>query len=121
MKKTSFALAVLFLTATVSLQAQVLKPSDAESKVAFIARNMGMDVNGTFSGLKGTITINKTTPDKSNFDVTVEVATIKTGIDKRDAHLKTSDFLMQQNTRRSGCNPNGSFLNQATLTMRKLF
>ncbi|AHF15212.1 hypothetical protein NIASO_08650 [Niabella soli DSM 19437] len=50
-------------------------------------------MNGTFSGLKGTITINKTTPDKSNFDVTVEVATIKTGIDKRDAHLKTSDFF----------------------------
>ncbi|MBO9620140.1 MAG: YceI family protein [Niabella sp.] len=93
MKRTSFLLALLLLGTTVSLNAQVLKPVDAESKVAFVARNMGMDVNGAFSGLKGTITINKAAPDKSSFDVTVDVATIKTGIDKRDAHLKTADFF----------------------------
>lgn len=93
MKKPSFVLAVLLLAVAVSLNAQTLRPSDTESKVAFVARNMGMDVNGTFSGLKGVIAINRSAPEKSSFDVTVEVSTIKTGIDKRDAHLKTVDFF----------------------------
>ncbi|MGJ7033384.1 YceI family protein [Niabella hirudinis] len=73
--------------------AQSLKPVEAESKVAFVIRNMGMDVEGSFKGLKGSIVINPADWSKSSFDVTVDVSTISTGIEKRDNHLKQTDFF----------------------------
>ena len=92
MKKIIFAACILFFT-QMSLSAQVLKPEDADSKVAFVIKNMGLDVNGTLKGLKGTISLNPSDAGKSNFDVTVEVNTINTGIEKRDNHLKGPDFF----------------------------
>ncbi|ANH80373.1 hypothetical protein A8C56_04700 [Niabella ginsenosidivorans] len=92
MKKIILAFCALLFT-QINLSAQVLKPVDAESKVAFVIKNMGMDVNGTLKGLKGTIQIDPSNAGKSNFDVTVDVNTINTGIEKRDHHLKGSDFF----------------------------
>ncbi|SDC35141.1 YceI family protein [Niabella drilacis] len=88
---------VLLLAATLflkgALPAQSLKPVEADSKVAFVIRNMGMDVEGSLKGLKGTININPADWSKSAFDVTVDLNTISTGIQKRDNHLKQADFF----------------------------
>jgi len=76
-----------------ALPAQSLKPIEAESKIGFVIRNMGMDVEGSFKGLKGVIQINPADWSKSHFDVTVDVTTVNTGIQRRDNHLKQPDFF----------------------------
>lgn len=88
---------MLLLIATVVfnslLPAQSLKPVEAESKVGFVIKNMGVDVDGSFQGLKGLIHINAADWSKSSFDVTVDVNTINTNIQRRDNHLKQPDFF----------------------------
>ncbi|WP_018630029.1 YceI family protein [Niabella aurantiaca] len=87
---------LLFIAAIVlksTLQAQSYKPVEAESKVVFVIKNMGTDVEGSFKGLEGVIHINPADWSKSYFDVTVDVNTIDTKNSKRDNHLKRPDFF----------------------------
>ncbi|MBZ4187884.1 YceI family protein [Niabella beijingensis] len=86
-------LTALILVFTIPLTAQQLKPVDAESKIVFAIKNMGADVEGSLKGLKGVVQLNTADPGKSHFDVTVDVATISTGIQRRDNHLKQPDFF----------------------------
>lgn len=90
-KKAFGLLFVLF--AYLGLSAQTLQPSDAESKVAFVIKNMGINVDGSLKGLKGKIIFNPKNLKASLFDVTVDVATINTDNTRRDAHLKKPDFF----------------------------
>ncbi len=87
-----FFLAVCFLILSVAVSAQQTL-NDAESKVGFTIKNMGIDVNGTLKGLNGKIQFDPKNLNKSSFDVTVDVNTINTDNAKRDAHLKTDDFF----------------------------
>jgi len=73
--------------------AQSLTPSNADSKISFTIKNMGMDVNGTFSNLAGKMNFNPKNLKSSLFDVTVDVITVNTGVKKRDDHLQKSDFF----------------------------
>mgnify|MGYP001214861842 FL=1 len=75
------------------LFAQTHTASDADSKITFVIKNMGMDVNGSLKGLKGKINFDPQKLANSSFDMTVDVKTINTGIDKRDTHLKSADFF----------------------------
>lgn len=87
---------LLFVAAFIlksTLQAQSYKPVDADSKVTFVIKNMGVDVEGSFKGLKGVIHINPADWSKSSFDVTVDVNTIDTKNSKRNNHLKQPDFF----------------------------
>lgn len=72
---------------------QSLTPSDADSKIAFKIKNMGINVDGSFKGLKGAMKFNPKNLAGSLFDVTVDAATINTENTKRDKHLKTEDFF----------------------------
>jgi polyisoprenoid-binding protein YceI len=73
--------------------AQTLTPSDADSKISFVIKNMGIGVDGTLKGLKGKMVFNPKKPKASLFDVTVDVATINTNNTRRDDHLKKPDFF----------------------------
>ncbi|WP_460687460.1 YceI family protein [Niabella aquatica] len=77
----------------VSLKAQTLKPSDADSKISFVIKNMGMNVDGTLKGLAGKMIFDPQNLKASVFDVTVDINTINTDNKKRDAHLKNDDFF----------------------------
>lgn len=90
MKNLFIASLLLFAIAT---QAQSLAASDTDSKISFVIKNMGLNVDGTLQGLKGKIYFDPKKPSLSSFDMTVDVNTINTGIEKRDKHLKTEDFF----------------------------
>src|SRR5438045_2292765 len=86
---------LLTLIAFVSTQssAQSLVPDDSSSTIQFKIKNLGFTTTGSFSGLAGTITF---TPDNlagCNFDVHVEAATVNTGVEMRDDHLRGSDYF----------------------------
>lgn len=66
---------------------------DDESEFTFKARTFGLfTVKGTVGGIKGDINFNKINTDEF-IRLTLEPSTLNTGIDKRDEHLKSEDFL----------------------------
>jgi polyisoprenoid-binding protein YceI len=71
--------------------AQSLVP--ASSKVGFTIKNLGIGVDGTLTGLSGTVKFNAKELDKAVFDVVVDASTINTKNDMRDKHLKKDDYF----------------------------
>lgn len=68
-----------------------LDPS--HTRVGFVARHMMVaKVRGSFPKLEGTLTIAEN-PLESQVDVTVQVASVTTGDENRDAHLRSADFF----------------------------
>lgn len=92
MQKIYFLMTCLFVL-QFAATAQSLTASDAESNVSFVIKNIGINVNGTLSGLKGKMYFDPKNLNSSSFDMTVDVNTINTNNTKRDNHLKTDDFF----------------------------
>jgi polyisoprenoid-binding protein YceI len=64
--------------------------SHAEFKVKHM---MISNVKGTFGGLSGTLKLDETDYTHSTVEVSILVATLKTGDEQRDGHLKAADFF----------------------------
>jgi polyisoprenoid-binding protein YceI len=65
----------------------------AHTVVSFSARHLVVaKVRGSFQTVSGTITIGST-PETSSVEATVDAASIDTGVDDRDNHLRSPDFL----------------------------
>ena len=78
---------------SINMSAQQYLPIDSKSKVAFVIKNMGINVDGSFTGLSGSINFNPNKLDKSSFYVTVNANTVNTDNTKRDSHLQQSEFF----------------------------
>lgn len=65
-----------------------------KSAIRFKVSNMAVNtVEGTFTGITGTVHFNPQQPSKSRINATIDVASINTGIEKRDNHLRSEDFF----------------------------
>ena len=51
------------------------------------------DVRGSFSDVQGVAFINDKDISRSTINVTINAASINTGVAKRDGHLKSADFF----------------------------
>ena len=66
----------------------------AHSEVNFTVRHMMIsNVRGQFQKVEGTVDFDEAHPVNSTVDVKIEAASINTREEKRDAHLKSPDFL----------------------------
>lgn len=63
------------------------------SSVSFVCKHVLSNVRGMFHRPSGTLTIDESAPAKSQVKATIEVATITTGVEERDTHLKSADFF----------------------------
>lgn len=64
----------------------------AHTTVGFSAKHaMVTTVRGSFKGVSGTLTV--TGPTDADVDVTIETATVETGQEMRDNHIRSADFL----------------------------
>jgi polyisoprenoid-binding protein YceI len=71
----------------------VYKIDDAHTSVEFVARHLMITrVRGRFSDVHGLITIGED-PDDSHAEVEIGSASLSTGNDDRDAHLRSADFF----------------------------
>ncbi|HVD97883.1 MAG TPA: YceI family protein [Cytophagaceae bacterium] len=61
--------------------------------VSFKIKNAGIKVDGSFSGLQGTIVFDPKNLAQSSFDVSIKSATVNTGIEARDTHLKKEEYF----------------------------
>ncbi len=75
-----------------SVQAQEIDTEN--SRVEFEITKLGMlNVEGVMKGMHGTVDFDPAVPEKAKFNVCIKAATVETGIDKRDEHLRTEDFF----------------------------
>lgn len=70
----------------------------AHSSVEFAVKHMMFTtVRGRFKDVKGTIEADEQNPDRSSVNVEIAAASIDTGADDRDTHLRSADFLDVEN------------------------
>ena len=70
------------------------KIDSAHSEVNFSVRHMMIsNVRGQFQKFSGTIDFDETNPANTTVAVQIDVASLSTGDEKRDAHLKSADFF----------------------------
>jgi polyisoprenoid-binding protein YceI len=66
----------------------------AHSFIGFKVRHMGLiDVPGYFRDFTGTVNFDAADPAKSSVEFTAKVASVDTGVEGRDAHLRRADFF----------------------------
>ncbi len=84
---------LIFLLSSTWANAQVYTPLSAASKASFKIKNFGTTVEGTISGLKGSIQFDANNISVARFDVSLDANTIDTGINMRDNHLRKKDYF----------------------------
>lgn len=66
----------------------------AHSQANFAVRHLTVSkVRGTFTGITGSFDIDEKDPTKGKIDVTIDVNSVDTHVEKRDQHLKSADFF----------------------------
>ena len=85
-------LAALALPALAPAASWNLDP--AHTSVQFSVRHLMVStVRGAFGKVSGTVQADEQDPTRSKIEATIDAASIDTRIEKRDAHLKSADFL----------------------------
>jgi polyisoprenoid-binding protein YceI len=70
----------------------------AHTRIGFSARHaMVTKVRGQFDEFEGTAVVDAAVPSNSAVSVTIKAASVTTGQEQRDAHLKTQDFFDVEN------------------------
>ena len=120
---TKFFLLLVVLFSTTLLTAQY-KPVDNGSSVQFKIKNFGINTGGSFSGLQGSILFDAAHPEKAVFDVSLNAASVNTGNDMRDNHLRektyfdSKQFPLIRIVSKSVTTKDGAFVLSGNLTMK---
>ncbi|MDD5627724.1 MAG: YceI family protein [Elusimicrobia bacterium] len=93
MRRLSWLL-TLMLAASWAGAAEVYDIDPAHSTVGFKVKHLGIStVPGKFAKFKGTVTLEKHQSSAARVEALIEAASIDTGIEARDKHLKSPDFF----------------------------
>ena len=96
MRNTFFGivLAIGLLLPPVGASALTWNVDPEHSSIQFKVSHLGLvDVKGIFRKYQGTVTLDEKDIAKSSVNVTIEAASVDTGVEKRDEHLRTDDFF----------------------------
>jgi len=89
---TLFALAAL-AAPSLALASNWNIDSDHSAAHFKVQHMMISDVHGSFHDVQGVALIDSKDISRSTIDVTINVTSMDTGVEKRDAHLKSADFF----------------------------
>jgi polyisoprenoid-binding protein YceI len=92
MKRIYAAIAVVSLWGAVA-QAQTYALDPMHSSISFSIRHVVGKVTGHFDKFDGTFDYDAANPKSWQAAATIQAASINTGIDKRDTHLRSPDFF----------------------------
>ncbi|MCL4540823.1 MAG: YceI family protein [Chloroflexi bacterium] len=82
------------MSTTTQEQAAVWQLDPAHTLVEFSARHMMVTtVKGHFTGVSGMIIFDERDLTRSSVKATIDATTIDTGVEQRNTHLKSADFL----------------------------
>lgn len=94
MKRIFFVILALLVLAPCNVLALTYNLTPSNTTIQFKIRNFAiMYVRGSFEKFKGTVDINDADITKSRVDVSIDTASINTGIGKRDDDLRSSNFF----------------------------
>lgn len=86
----------LLLLSTLA-QAKTLEIDPNHSTLGFVATHLKISkIPGRFNEFSGTIDFNEKDFTKTKINLSINIASINTSVDKRDEHLKTPDFFDAQ-------------------------
>jgi polyisoprenoid-binding protein YceI len=64
------------------------------SEIGFAVRHLMIStVRGRFGGVTGSVVADEANPTKAKIDISVDVTTVDTRTEQRDAHLRSADFF----------------------------
>ncbi len=86
-----FVAAAVLLAAPIAAGTYTVDP--VHSSVGFSIRHLVSRSTGEFTDFSGTIQYDPAKPEASSFEGVIQVASLDTGNDKRDGHLKRADFF----------------------------
>lgn len=89
----TFKILILTILMINNLVAQNFIPNNDLSKVTFVIKNLGINVNGSFSGVKGTIIFNAKDLNSSEINLSVNANSINTDNSARDKHLRKDEYF----------------------------
>jgi polyisoprenoid-binding protein YceI len=93
MKKLFLLSIVALLSTSVFAQTQ-WKADLMHSKLSFSVTHLGIaDISGLFKTFELTATTNKADFNDAVFELSVDVASIETGVEMRDTHLRSAEFF----------------------------
>ena len=91
---TILAIGLLLVAAPIVAHATDYTIDPSHTAVTFSVRHLMIsNVRGEFEKTAGTISVNGTDPSSVKIDVTIDASSVNTRVDRRDAHLKSPDFL----------------------------
>src|SRR3546814_16409569 len=94
MKKVFSLIAVALLSTSLLFGQSTWKADPAHSKITFSVVHMGIsDVAGLFNTFDVSIEASKDDFSDASFDMSIDVASIDTEIEKRDDHFRRPDFF----------------------------
>ena len=93
MKKLLILLASLALALSSRAETQSYKIDSVHSSVGFSLRHLVSKFSSSFTKVSGAINYDAAAPEKSSVEATIEIDSVATANEKRDAHLKTPDFF----------------------------
>jgi polyisoprenoid-binding protein YceI len=65
----------------------------AHSETTFQVRHLISKVRGRFTDFEGTVDFDEARPEQSTVSVTIQAASVDTGVADRDRHLRSNDFF----------------------------
>jgi len=71
--------------------------TDQGSTIKFTINNFGFGVDGTFTGLQGSIDFDPQNPAAGKFDVSIDASTVNTDNSLRDSHLRNDSYFDVKN------------------------
>ncbi len=93
----NYFLSILFIVLSATLlPAQNLITDTTETTISFKIKNLGLNVEGSFSEFMVTANFEEQNLQNSYFNGIVVVKSIDTGINARDNHLKKEDYFHQE-------------------------
>nr|WP_321403276.1 YceI family protein [uncultured Desulfobacter sp.] len=94
MKKMITYIIAAFALLTTSVFAQTWNVDPAHTSADFSIQHMAISrVTGSFSQVTGQLVFDKTGKQPESVNISIDVASINTGVDQRDEHLKSPDFF----------------------------
>jgi polyisoprenoid-binding protein YceI len=94
MKRIIIGILSIVLLTTFDAGAQTFNLNPTNTTIKFKVRNMAiMHVEGTFDKFSGNAEVDEADLSRSKIEVSIDTASINTGITRRDKHLRSADFF----------------------------
>jgi polyisoprenoid-binding protein YceI len=93
MKKILLALSLAALAAPTALAVDAWKIDKGHSEASFQVRHLVTQTRGQFTDFEGVVKADNAKPEASSVEFKIKVASISTGIEARDNHLRGPDFF----------------------------